>query len=318
MKHEIVEDVLFICYRLFDQHSTEFREMERIIEEAVLSGIRKIIFDIRYNPGGTGPLNVVNALLLSNGNNLNNITNRYGVTVAVLTNNHSHSAAVHFAAIAQDTGHFVLIGEPSVCAPSFWGSVAAGRFTLPNTGIQASTSFGRVARWDANANQDMFEMDVLVPSDKALDAAMGFFGITTYPSIAMTPRPLAVSPFEPPLPPLMHVALSQNTANIVGADSITVNAQDGAQIRNIIGTDFDIKTDEYQIGGTAIFFPLRLNGEPNFVGTPRLAYRSNINSSTGDVFISYWQGSITIHADIGTGEEHGQNNMRAYHVFTLN
>lgn len=111
----------YIRLSSFDEHSPEF--MAKALED--LNGTKAIIFDLRYNPGGslealrgiaelTLPKGAVMHLEFKDSKNNQAVMNEKGTNkykFVVLTDSHTASAAEAFAAAVQDYGVGVTVGE---------------------------------------------------------------------------------------------------------------------------------------------------------------------------------------------------------------
>ncbi len=95
-------------------------------------------------------------------------TSRYDGQVYVLVNRYSFSNAVSAAALIQDYGFGVIMGEQTVDMATTYGAME--RFTLPNTGIVVSYPKALIVRPNGNESIHPLSPDVALPSPKVRGA----------------------------------------------------------------------------------------------------------------------------------------------------
>jgi len=172
------------------------------IADAVSSGRRNFIIDVRDNPGGNsmlaetlleqmgmhgpahGGYRRTSALTRAAHPDLTHIdymvalpsiepaSNSNDILLVVLMNINTASSAMLFATWVQDGNLGYLIGEPSGQSPSAFGDML--NISLPQSGIDVPISHLRINRADVNADQLTLWPDIIVPSDEALDVALEF------------------------------------------------------------------------------------------------------------------------------------------------
>ena len=216
---ELDDDIFFISLRSFRFSEPYHQQTIEAIENAIESGTRHFILDLRDNSGGNSQVGaeLLQAMGISLPNfgtyrrlstrawdqrveflpedriefmvdllednygelfpeslpSIESASNRYGVTVAVLTNNITYSSATMTATWIQDGGLGVVIGEPSTNAPSAFGDSIF--FVLPHSRMQLSVSYSRFVRPDTQADQTTLWPDIPVDQSLAMEAALEFF-----------------------------------------------------------------------------------------------------------------------------------------------
>ena len=94
---------------------------------------------------------------------------RFDGEIYVLVNRYSFSNAVTTAALIQDYGFGVIMGEQTVDMATTYGAME--RFTLPNTGIVVAYPKALVVRPNGNESAHPLSPDVPLPSPRIRGAA---------------------------------------------------------------------------------------------------------------------------------------------------
>jgi C-terminal processing protease CtpA/Prc len=144
--------------------------------DATLSGghIRRLVVDLRYNPGGDNQTYTrllkeltTNPALAARG------------SLVVLIGRQTFSAAVLFATELAQRTNVVFVGEPTGGSPNLYGNPR--RLTLPNSGIVVNVSSKYFEVGGPSDHRDAIAPDVAVTaglgdflagSDPVLDAAL--------------------------------------------------------------------------------------------------------------------------------------------------
>jgi len=206
MRHEMIGDIFLLDIRTFTdvpQQLTE--ETVQVIENAIESGTRHFIIDVRGNNGGSswvaqqllnamgiripqvgaierfsqhdgmwhfGILNSLGFDYSEMSPRLATSRNRNDVHVSVLTDAGSFSTAMWMAMWVQDGGFGNVIGSPSRNAPTSFGNVRI--YSLPYSDIWFAVSSIKWMRPDANNNPTVLMPDILVEAHNALEVALEY------------------------------------------------------------------------------------------------------------------------------------------------
>lgn len=181
-------DTFYIDMNVCNVNNVLKKQTEKL-KSTIESGIKKVVIDIRNNPGGNSMActNLLMAMDMSppsiganvRGSELaksqrNDVTKEglqnyepdlktskpnKEISLVVLTNEHTYSSATMLATMVQDGKLGIIIGTPSSNAPSSYGDILY--YTLPNNKIDTSISYKRFCRPDQQANQRMLVPDIM-------------------------------------------------------------------------------------------------------------------------------------------------------------
>lgn len=105
----------------------------QILAEMKKAEVRKFVFDIRFNPGGSSPQGTELARKVSEVDNIN----QHGKTFVII-GKRTYSSAVINAIDFKNRTKAILVGEPTSGKPNHFGEV--DKFKLPCTGLSVSYS----------------------------------------------------------------------------------------------------------------------------------------------------------------------------------
>ncbi len=193
---------------IFDLNScmddNTFRAAVMELGASLEDGVKKVIIDVRDNPGGDS--SVCGTLLEMLGMrvptygvvirfsplakeqrgyrsksglemrspSLDSAQENHDISLCVLINDGTFSSATMLAVWVQDGKLGQVVGYPSANAPSSYGDIIF--YTLPKTDVSVTISHKKFLRPDVNANQTTLEPDVFVPyGEDALPVAKALF-----------------------------------------------------------------------------------------------------------------------------------------------
>lgn len=105
----------------------------QLLEDLNKAEVRKFIFDMRFNPGGSSPQGTELARRISEIDNIN----KQG-KIFVIIGKRTYSSAVINAIDFKNHTKAILVGEPTSGKPNHFGEV--NKFKLPNSGLSVSYS----------------------------------------------------------------------------------------------------------------------------------------------------------------------------------
>jgi len=200
-----IDDDIFLITIFRHAINPSFDAMISAVEEAIENGITNFIIDLRQSPGGTSMvwLGLLEAMEFSDlsvreflrtvsdftsmqedlftsedgtyqyfPRTFRDADNPNNVFIAALTSNFTYSAGMALALAVQDSGLGIIIGEPSINAPSSFGSML--RLTLPFSRLEISVSESWFGRANPNADPYVLRPDIEVESELALEVALEF------------------------------------------------------------------------------------------------------------------------------------------------
>ncbi len=183
-----LEDVYYLDMNLCLDNSKMAGEIEKL-RRAIDSGFYKIIIDVRDNAGGNSEVcrKLLNAMGMENptmgeyvrysplaheaykvypitGNSnieadVNVAIPNSKIQLVVLMNDHTYSSGLWLPVYVQDGKLGVVVGSPSINAPSHYGDIL--KYKLPNSKVEVSISHKYFKRPNLLANQELLMPDYI-------------------------------------------------------------------------------------------------------------------------------------------------------------
>ncbi len=188
IESKMINDIFYIDMNVCKDNNILDKQVEKL-KETIKSGCRKVIIDVRDNPGGNSAASekLINAMDMSVPTygvyvryselvnkkyseapldgfehykpNKTTAKGNENIDLAILMNDKTFSSATMLAVFVKDGELGTLIGSPSSNAPSSYGDILYYR--LPNSKIDLTISFKKFLRPDTEADQRILIPDIV-------------------------------------------------------------------------------------------------------------------------------------------------------------
>ncbi len=203
IESKMINDIFYIDMNVCNDNNILEKQVEKL-KEAINSGCKKVIIDVRDNPGGNSLAceKLLSAMDMSVPNygvyvrysalankkyginaptegfehqkpDKNTAQKNENIKLAILMNENTYSSATMLAVYVKDGELGTLIGRPSSNAPSCYGDISY--YKLPNSKIDLTISVKKFLRPDTEADQSILIPDIVTEYNvDTLDVAIDY------------------------------------------------------------------------------------------------------------------------------------------------